>query len=984
MDRLKLELPRRCFGSLESAGSLAPIALIVLSRLFVCSLVYLLLAVNVCHAQLAFGAGFGAPVAIAGSDDEEKPNVESSGVLKTDPDLESILQQAERIRDDGNYRVASQLWQAVLQRSGDSLYSGDGTTYFSLVQQVEAILANLPPEGLTAYRVLADAEAKEILAQAKGANDTDALNKIVRSYFVSSFGDEAAFSLGCIYLDQYDFIGARRLFEKVATQHPDPSMPMDEVYSRIALCQAFMGDVKLAEDSLKQATEFNAKSEQSELIRRSLDRLGASRADRSFLTNWVNPMGDSRRYGTMPPLPKDAMSQDLAAVWQFYYDPQKVYKSAADVNGQMLSGIDASGADVLETRGEDEEALINSWRKKAWRPAGHLLLDGDRVYFKTGSDISVWNRGKVSKLVDNKFNVKQTNINGAIQWRSAWHNVFQLDEATHMLEMVRQNFNSRGSRTQGGSNSDIPTGMTEVQFFGDQIYQQMSIHRGGLYAIEGESFEVKHSLVKRNARPQWNSSVRRTRTNYLTAYDSVTGHVQWTLPRKTEEDEDENLAEAIVEENDSPWITTGGFMSAPIGYGDSLLVPVNTGGAISIYALDPKQEGKTIWKSFLCDEPETGAEPWSAINLSIEGSDLFVSCGMGVVFVLDPASGTIRFAKRYKRAGKRNVVQQRNNWMPNRLSFGGWSSDTIVPYRRQMICFNSDSDSIVAYDRNTGKTIWRTETTPIGFKVDYILGVYNDMLYAAGPETVVAYDLAGTGRMVWGAEQVFDGKQSLGRGLLTPDGVYMPVEDTIYQFDLNGEEGRAKVINKVHVDLGTLAPVGNLYSDGERFWVHGANRLYALGPADQAKPDSKDGAQKAIPKTSVSKTSRRNQTDDEKIDGHLKEHGIVATKTASGLRYVINKKGEGPLIPKDATVSVHYHGTLLDGTVFDSSVERGPEPLKFKLNQVIPGWGEGLRLLNKGAKATLYIPSELAYGDREVGKIKSNSVLKFDIEVLDF
>ena len=215
-------------------------------------------------------------------------------MLKTDPDLESVLQQAERYKDDGNYRVATQIWQEVLNRSGDSLYSADGTTYFSLVQQVEAIIANLPPEGLAAYRVLADAEAKEILAQASGPSDTEALNKIVRSFFASSFGDEAAYSLGCVYLDRYDFIGARRLFEKVASQHPDPSMPMDEVYSRIALCQAFMGDVKMAESSLQIATDFNENSEQVESIRRSLVRLGEAKSENSYLDSWLNPMGDAR------------------------------------------------------------------------------------------------------------------------------------------------------------------------------------------------------------------------------------------------------------------------------------------------------------------------------------------------------------------------------------------------------------------------------------------------------------------------------------------------------------------------------------------------------------------------------------------------------------------------------------------------------------------------------------------------------------------
>ena len=123
--------------------------------------------------------------------------------------------------------------------------------------------------------------------------------------------------------------------------------------------------------------------------------------------------------------------------------------------------------------------------------------------------------------------------------------------------------------------------------------------------------------------------------------------------------------------------------------------------------------------------------------------------------------------------------------------------------------------------------------SPIGYKVDYLLGVYEDVLYAAGRETIIAYDLNGEGRMIWGAEQLFDDKQSFGRGVLTPKGIYMPVEDSIYHFALPDENGDSQVISRVQVNLGTGAAVGNLYSDGKRFWVHGANRLYALAP----KPD---------------------------------------------------------------------------------------------------------------------------------------------------
>lgn len=773
------------------------------------------------RVQIQFGARGFVPAINTTADQSD---IESGAILKTDPDLEAVLETAERMRKDGNYRVATQLWQAVLQRSGDALYSSDGSTYFSLIQQVEAILAGLPAEGLAAYRVRADAEAKEIMAQASGPTDINALNKVVRQYFVSSLGDEAAYDLGCIYLDRYDFIGARRMFEKVVRQHPDPSMSLDDLYTRIALCQSFLGDVDSAKVSLAKAEEIRSGTEKAEMVRNSLGELASN--DRAIRVgeDWQMRLGSPRRVGTMRGVPDEMMEGDLAAIWQFYFEPKDKYSRSVDINGAVLTGENASGESVLDTLISTEEKLIDAWRNKSWRPAGHLMIEEDRVYFKTGADLSVWSRKKIEEAA--KTDMTLTKLDNSIQWRSVWRNAFQIDDATKMMETIRKNWGAYGRRSgqRNSPSSPHPTSKSEVQLFGDQIFQQMSIYNNVLYSIEGKSFDKQNSNRERNVAPQWNASYRRTRSNFLTAYDSTTGEVLWSLPKLAEENDPQ-----AVEEEESPWLESGGFMAAPIGYGELVLAPVNNGGAISIYAIDPSQEGKTVWKSFLCDEPETGAVPWSAVNLSIDGSDLFVNCGMGVVFVLDPATGTVRFAKRYRRVGKPDEFQRRSGWTINRLNFSGWSSDIILPYGRQMICFSSDNDAIEAFDRNNGTMIWRSEMSPIGFKVDYILGIYNDMLYAAGNETIVAYDLQGEGRMIWGADQIFDGKQSLGRGVLTPKGIYMPVEDSIYHFDLAGDGGRAKILGKVHVDLGTNAPVGNLYSDGDRFWVHGANRLYALG-----------------------------------------------------------------------------------------------------------------------------------------------------------
>jgi len=106
--------------------------------------------------------------------------------------------------------------------------------------------------------------------------------------------------------------------------------------------------------------------------------------------------------------------------------------------------------------------------------------------------------------------------------------------------------------------------------------------------------------------------------------------------------------------------------------------------------------------------------------------------------------------------------------------------------------------------------------------------------------------------------------------------------------------------------------------------------------------------------------------------------------TESGLKYAIIETGEGPMAEAGKLVTVHYSGYLENGTMFDSSVERD-EPISFPVGQgqVIPGWDEGLQLLNKGSKARFVIPPQLGYGEMQLEKIPANSTLVFDVELVD-
>lgn len=140
----------------------------------------------------------------------------------------------------------------------------------------------------------------------------------------------------------------------------------------------------------------------------------------------------------------------------------------------------------------------------------------------------------------------------------------------------------------------------------------------------------------------------------------------------------------------------------------------------------------------------------------------------------------------------------------------------------------------------------------------------------------------------------------------------------------------------------------------------------------------------ALKKEMVANPATQADTDKNIILQYLIDNKLTNAKsTDSGIYYVIEKEGDGTHPTLESKVTAHYHGTLTDGTVFDSSVERG-SPADFPLRGVVKGWQEGVPLLSKGGKGKFIIPSGLAYGPRSPSpKIGPNAVLIFDIELID-
>lgn len=163
------------------------------------------------------------------------------------------------------------------------------------------------------------------------------------------------------------------------------------------------------------------------------------------------------------------------------------------------------------------------------------------------------------------------------------------------------------------------------------------------------------------------------------------------------------------------------------------------------------------------------------------------------------------------------------------------------------------------------------------------------------------------------------------------------------------------------------------FKDGVKSVFEGTDPTLSPEEAQKMIQDYLNDLQKKAEETA--KAAGKQFLDENKKNANVRE-------TTSGLQYVVEKEGEGAQPKPEDEVTVHYTGRLLDGTVFDSSVNRG-EPATFPLNRVIPGWTEGVQLMKEGAKYTFFIPSDLAYGPQGIpGAIPPHSTLIFDVELI--
>lgn len=739
---------------------------------------------------------------LLGEDDIEVQFPSGAG-LKTDPELEALLKRAELFVGDGRFDLATILWQRVLDESGGTVmtrpewiyqsFDNHYRKYASLAEEIERTIASLPPDGLRQYRLSADGEAQAVLAAGAGPAREEALAEVTRKYFISSLGDDAAFQLACLRLDRHDFIGAGRLLSRILNDYPDPSVARGEVLLRLALANARVGDVEAARSALARLPQTFGGSTLGRLAELVRLEIGSGSSTPAFAAadTWPMPLGGPTRGGHMQALADEVTKDTLSESWFEQFDisgPLASVPSGAQARTVFFGGHMAFSGRAVQRQSTsapvNRQQLLDRWKSNGWLPTGQMLFHDGTVIYKR-HDCVVARNAKTGEL---KWRTRPSAYAGSplTQWLS----------------------NMRRAYRQQQSDGTRPSSPVETMLFADHLHQAMTIGDELFYTVDGPLAEEPApppSTLNRGY--NWQNVPHRTRANFLSAYEMKTGKFRWR-----------RAADGGIEGSKFDV----GFMAAPVPYGRMLLVPVSDNGSLWIHALD-KTSGDLPWKTFLCEDPISGASPYSPVGLAVDGGDAYVATGGGVVFALDAMSGAVRWAFRYQRSTTGGINMARFGIAQSQLKdVIGWESDVVIPHGRALVVMASDSDKLFAIDRRSGQFLWESPRKPAAQDDPslYCLGMLSDGLFVAGKRSLRRYDLSKEGRLMW--EATF--AQSYGHGVLTADAVYMPVGDSVAKFDPATGEKTAQV----PIFTPTEEPAGNLFSDGRQLLSVGLARTYAL------------------------------------------------------------------------------------------------------------------------------------------------------------
>ena len=343
------------------------------------------------------------------------------------------------------------------------------------------------------------------------------------------------------------------------------------------------------------------------------------------------------------------------------------------------------------------EELIDQWRGRRLAADGRSCCStAARVYLKTPDRLVCYQHRGPRRPADLAIGLGEQ---------------YELDGMSQQMAMMAMKMGMQLPQQPSGK----PKIAAEVLLFGDRVHQSMAIADGVIYSLEGKRVSTASTTPNAGGggRGRFNgaSTPRRTRSNWLTAYQASGGKVLWTRTRQ-------RRGQGRHRRRRLP--RRAGALRQPAA------------GARHRrrhdLALRPRPRRRQDGLEVVPLRRAAGRRdsPWAGPCIAVEGREAYLTCGCGVVFAVDAVGGTIRWAVRYQRDGKPNTMhaQMYAATTSTTLDLNGWDDDVVIPYGRALVVMSSDSDKLLALDRRTGELLWESpRTSPFGSVASYCLGV---------------------------------------------------------------------------------------------------------------------------------------------------------------------------------------------------------------------------------------------------------------------
>lgn len=776
---------------------------------------------NICFAILLIVNAVSVPP-------DNKLNISSKSqwiegaTLKTDSNVDELMARAKQFSNEGRYDLASSLWQKVIDSSNDLVFgseewlektlSHEYQIYKSVSREIENTLAQLPNEGLEGYRIDADSQAKIVLSSYKYDQEREnALSELVKRYFLSSLGDDAAYELACLKLDRYEFLPAIRLIDKILDDYPDTDIDRSQLLIRAAVLSARIGDSERAKNLLnrvKNVKDLRITKSVLEIVEKDIMQSGViGIVSQKSSEPWSMNMGGAKRSGLMQ-TPSNQPIEKGKVSWVQKYDltlpkgwPElPIVENKPDiVNLTAPFGGRISGSSSLNGNNKlTIDQILLTWKKEGWMPCAQMLFGSQFLYFKNEDRL-----------------VCADSETGTVKWLG-----FRTQYAQPNFS---KNFRFRRPTTKDVKR--IPRDVKEIQYFSDHANQSMCLVGGKIITVQGipvdfteEEEPIEPEADNNLQRGVWQNriagGVPRMRKNRLVAYHAINGKLQWM--RSAVEKKEGLISESC-------------FIGDPVPYGNLLLVPVLEGTGMYLTAVN-LETGVTQWRTFLGDEPQSGIAPNASVMVAVDGGEAYVSTGAGLVFSLDAISGSLNWVVRYPRTVRNNAsrmqeLQRFGGFARGNVAtpdFDGWDIDTILPSTKVVVFAPSDFNQLVALDRRSGSLVWETARVPLtgGNEGSYVLGLLGEKLYVGGTNVVRCYDVNG-GKMLW--ENSFP--RGYGRGALTEEVIFIPSGDNeIIKLNLNN----GSIEGQITVNLQNDYPIGNLFSNGKNIYIMSLRQIHSV------------------------------------------------------------------------------------------------------------------------------------------------------------